>query len=133
MFKKKKIIKTIFDGTNEEVLNAFNSMLQDVREIITDEEYPSLLIGGVDKNATKAELGQIYVREKAGQKMYDWLRVFLTKKPNNVFNILDTIFCAEKGTYRKKTFKETVQDLNVLRKEDLSDMINFFRATGLLK
>lgn len=126
-------LKTIFDCSNEEVLKAFESMLLDVRAIITDEEYPDMLISGVDPNATRKELGEIYVKQKAGDKMYNWLRVFLSKKPDNVFNILDTIFCAKKGTYRKKSFKSTMKDLESIKKNDLREMINFIQATGLLK
>lgn len=129
----KKKIKTIFDGTNEQVLNAFQVILNDVKEIITDEEYPSLVIQAVDENAPKAELGKAYVREKGGEKMYNWLKVFLAKKPQNIFNILDTLFCAEKGTYKNKSFKETLQDLNSIDGKDFVSLINFIRAVGLLK
>ena len=123
---KKK--KTIFDGTNAEVLEAFNYILQDVREIITDDEYPNILIMGVDENAPKAELGKAYVEQKVGQKMYSWFQVFLKKKPENVYNILDTIFCAEKGTYKNKPFKETIKDLKAIDLKDLGAMLNFIRA-----
>lgn len=135
MFKKKNKIRTIFDGTNEEVLSAFNEMLNDFREIITDDEYPNIFIAPdkLNENATKKELGELYIKEKAGQKIYEVLRVFLQKKPNNVYNILDILFCAEKGTYRNKSFKETIQDLTVIGKDDLKYMLNFFRAAGLLK
>ena len=135
MFKKKNKIRTIFDGTNEEVLSAFNEMLNDFREIITDDEYPNIFIAPdkLNENATKKELGELYIKEKAGQKIYGVLRVFLQKKPNNVYNILDTLFCAEKGTYRNKSFKETMQDLTVIGKDDLKYMLNFIRAAGLLK
>lgn len=126
-----KKIKTIFDGTNEEVLNAFNEILQDVREIITDEEYPNILITGVDENAPKAELGKAYVKQKAGEKMYTLISVFLRKKPDNMFNILDVIFCAEKGTYKNKSFKQTMKDLRTIGKKDLADLLGFLRAVNL--
>lgn len=128
-----KKIKTIFDGTNAEVMNAFEEMLQDVREIITDEEYPSLFVGGVDPNAPKAELGKAYVEQKVGQRMYDWFQVFLRKKPENIYNILDTIFCAKKGTYKNKPFKQTIKDLKSIDLKDLAEMLNFMRAVLLSK
>ncbi len=129
----KKKVKTIFDGTNEQVLSAFNEILQDVREIITDDEYPSILIMGVDENAPRAELGKAYVQQKVGERMYQLIGTFLRKKPDNMFNILDVIFCAEKGTYRKKSFKETMKDLTYLTKQDLADLLGFLRAVGLSK
>jgi hypothetical protein len=126
---KKKKIKTIFDGTNAEVVEAFESMLEDVKAIMSDEEYPSFFIAGVDENAPKAELGKAYVREKAGQKMGQFLQVFLRKKPDNIFNILDVLFCVEKGTYRNKSFKQTMDDLRSIDVKDLGDMLNFIFAT----
>lgn len=126
-------IKTIFDYSNEEVLKAFEEILLDVRAIITDDEYPDMIISGVDPNATRKELGEIYVKHKAGDKIYNWLRVFLSKKPDNVFNILDTIFRVEKGTYRKKSFKRTIKDLQSIKQNHLREMISFMQATGLLK
>ena len=133
-FKKKKVI-TIFDKTNAEVMEALKSMLNDVREIITDDEYPNIFIAPekLNENASKVELGQAYISEQVGQRMYELLRVFLTKKPQNVFNILDILFCVEKGTYANKTFKETMEDLTYIGKEDLKYIINFMRATDLLK
>jgi len=134
IFKKKKVT-TIFDKTNAEVMEALKSMLNDIRAIITDEEYPNIFIAPdkLNENASKVELGQAYISEKVGERMYELLRVFLTKKPQNVFNILDILFCAEKGTYANKTFKETMDDLTYIGKEDLKYIINFMRATDLLK
>lgn len=129
MFKKKKVIKTIFDCTNEQVIKAFESIMSDIEAIMQDEDYPNFFINGVDENAPKAELGKAYVREKVGQKMSQFIRVFLKKKPDNIFNILDTIFCVEKGTYRQKSFKETIQDLKSIDVKDLGDMLNFTLAT----
>lgn len=125
----KRKIKTIFDESNEKVLIAFQSILTDVEAIMTEADYPSFFIGGVDENAPKAELGKAYVREKVGQKMSQFMRVFLSKKPDNIFNILDTIFCVEKGTYRKKSFKQTMDDLRSIDVKDLGDMLNFMFAT----
>lgn len=125
----KKKIKTIFDGTNEEVVFALESMIEDVKAIMTDEDYPSFFVGGVDENAPKSDLGKAYVREKAGQKMGQFIQVFLKKKPDNIFNILDVLFCVEKGTYRKKSFKQTMDDLRSIDVKDLGDMLNFMLAT----
>lgn len=130
---KKKKIKTIFDGTNAEVLNAFQIMLEDIKAIITDDDYPSLVIQSVNESAPKAELGKAYVREKGGEKLYNWLKVFLSKKPQNIFNILDTLFCVPRGTYEGKSFKATMQDLSSIDKKDFAELINFMRAVGLLK
>ena len=124
--------KTIFDKPNTEVVTAFQLILEDVYSIINDEEFPQMLIMGVDENAPKAELGKAYVRQKGGEKIYKWLKVFLAKKPQHIYNILDVLFCVEKGTYSKKSFKQTLKDLITFRSEFIA-FINFSRAVGLLK
>ena len=127
--------KTIFDGTNEEVLAGFGEIINDVKAIITDEDFPSVFIAPdkLSENATKKELGEVYIREKVGHKMYQLISVFIIKKPNNVYNIFDTLFCAKKGTYKTRAFKDTLRDLKLLSLDNLKDFLAFFQSASLLK
>lgn len=121
-----KPTKTIFNGTNEEVLNAFGSIAEDVKIIVEDEEFPSLLINQVDEKADKAELGKLFVTERVGNKFYQLLKILSFKHPDNVYNILDTIFCAKKGTYKNRKFSDTIRDFKSIDTNDLMSLIRFF-------
>lgn len=130
MKKKDKYVapeRTIFDGTNAEVMEAFGKITQDVRAILEDEEFPSVLIApNVDENADKAELGKVFLAEKVGSKLYKILQVFTMKHPENVYSILDTLFCAESGTYKNRKFADTLKDFKLIKKDDLLAFIRFF-------
>ena len=148
LFKNKKIetieivndgyippMRTLFDGTNDEVLLGFSRILNDIKEILTDEEYPDVLIAPekVNENATKKELGELYLREKVGERIYALLKVFMVKKPNNIYHILDTLFCASEGTYRNRKFKDTLRDLKLLSLDNIKDFFSFFSVANSLK
>ena len=148
LFKNKKIetieivndgyippMRTLFDGTNDEVLLGFSRILTDIKEILTDEEYPDVLIAPekVNENATKKELGELYLREKVGERIYALLKVFMVKKPNNIYHILDTLFCASEGTYRNRKFKDTLRDLKLLSLDNIKDFFSFFSVANSLK
>ena len=142
MFFKKKVEddykapeKTLFDGTNEEVLQGFGKIIGDIKEILNDKEFPTTFIAPekVNENASKKELGEIYIKEKVGEKFYNLLRVFIVKKPDNIYHILDTLFCSKSGTYKNRTFKDTLKDLKLLSKDNLKDFLSFFTAASSLK
>lgn len=144
-FKKKEEIvvndgyiaptRTLFDGTNDEVLLGFSKIVGDIKEILTDEEYPNVLIAPekVNENATKKELGELYINEKVGERLYSLLKVFIVKKPNNIYHILDTLFCASDGTYRNRKFKDTLRDLQLLSLDNVKDFFSFFSVANTLK
>lgn len=142
MLFKKKVkdnytapVKTLFDGTNEEVLQGFGRIVEDVKEILNDDEFPTVFIAPekVNENASKKELGELYIKEKVGEKFYSLLKVFIIKKPDNIYHILDTLFCAKSGTYRARNFKDTIRDLKLLTNENLKDFMSFFTAASSLK
>lgn len=136
MFGKKKRVlnnyiapqKTIFDGTNEEVMIAFGKIAEDIKEILTDDEFPNMLISpeSVNQNATKKELGELYIREKVGQRFYSLIKTLVIKKPQNIYNILDTIFCAPRGTYKDRAFKDTLEDFKLLTNDNMRDLLRLF-------
>lgn len=144
MFKKKKIknidayvapSKTLFDCTNEEVLLGLGKIVEDIKEILTDEEYPNILIAPekVREDASKKELADLYIKEKVGQKFYSLLKVFVIKKPENIYHILDVLFCAPSGTYKARAFKDTLRDIKLLSREDLKEILDFFQSASSLK
>ena len=120
--------KTIFDGTNEEVMLAFGKIAEDIKEILTDDEFPNMLISpdSVNPNATKKELGELYIREKVGQRFYSLIKTLVVKKPDNIYNILDTLFCVPRGTYKNRAFKDTIQDFKLLTNENMRDLLRLF-------
>lgn len=135
MFGKKKMKsnyippeKTIFDGTNEEVIIAFGKIAEDIKEIMTDDEFPNMLINpeSVNQNATKKELGELYIREKVGQRFYSLIKTLVIKKPENIYNILDTIFCVPRGTYKNRAFKDTLEDFKLLTSDNMRDLLRLF-------
>ena len=141
MFKKKvkdnyiAPEKTLFDGSNEEVLQGFGKVIADIKEILNDEEFPSVFIAPekLNENASKKELGELYIREKVGEKFYSLLKVFIVKRPENIYHILDTLFCAKSGTYKARNFKDTIRDLKLLTTENLKDFMSFFTVASSLK
>ena len=136
MFGKKKRVlnnyvapqKTIFDGTNEEVMIAFGKIAEDIKEILTDDEFPNMLINpeSVNQNATKKELGELFIREKVGQRFYSLIKTLVIKKPQNIYNILDTIFCVPRGTYKNRAFKDTLEDFKLLTNDNMRDLLRLF-------
>lgn len=141
MFKKKvkdnyvAPLRTLFDGTNEEVMQGFGKIVVDIKAILSDEEFPTTLIAPekVNNNASRKELGELYIREKVGEKFYALLKVFIIKRPENIYRILDTLFCADAGTYKLRSFKDTLRDLKLLTTDNLKDFMNFFTVASSLK
>lgn len=124
---KKKVIKNnIFNIPSDDARKYLQSIVADVNTILNNDKFmEATKKAKLPDNASIKDYEEL-IKRVAPKKIYNWLMLLTDECYDEIRRILSAVFVTDFEEYRKKSLEQMVDDISLLKDEELLKILRFF-------